>query len=78
VTEDESNAALAAMTVQREQELAGVDAHYKLRKACAARAVDLYEHLRILHCVVSSMPHKVVIWSNAKALLNDIEKDAQS
>jgi hypothetical protein len=42
MTEDQSNAALAAMTAQREQELAGVDAHYRLRKACAVRAVELY------------------------------------
>jgi hypothetical protein len=33
------------MTTQREQELAGVEAHYKLRKACTARAVELYELL---------------------------------
>ncbi len=53
LTRDQSNAALAAMTAQREQELAGVEAHYKLRKACTARAVELYELL----LAISEGPH---------------------
>jgi len=45
VTPDKADAVHTAMTTQREQELAGVEAHYKLRKACTARAVELYELL---------------------------------
>lgn len=74
MTEDQSNAALAAMTAQREQELAGVEAHYRLRKACTARAVELYEALKWTRTGAG----RFWSYSDLDQLLADIEKDAQS
>ena len=78
MTEDQSNAALAAMTAKREQELAGADAHYRLRKACTARAVELfyallYESGRTDGKAIINMDYATV-----DKLISDIEKDAQS
>lgn len=42
---DQAATISAEMSAQRSQELAGNEAHYRLRKACAVRAVDLYEAL---------------------------------
>jgi hypothetical protein len=77
VTEDKANAALAAMTTQREQGLAGVEAHYKLRKACTARAVELYDALRYeTGRTFEGMQN--VTFASIDKLIEDIEKDAQS
>lgn len=77
MTEDQSNAALAAMTAQREQELAGVEAHYRLRKACTARAVELYDALRYeTGRTFDGMQN--VTFASIDQLLADIEKDVQS
>ncbi len=77
MTEDQSNAALAAMTTQREQELAGVEAHYKLRKACTARAVELFHALK--YETGRSVPgYTDITHASIDQLLADIEKDAQS
>ena len=81
MTEDESNAALAAMTVQREQELAGVEAHYRLRKACTARAVELYEAATKAHAALGS--GLSLDWATLEdtmdlgQLLNEIKDDAK-
>lgn len=37
----------AEMSAQRSTELAGDDRHYRLKKACMARAVELYQLLCI-------------------------------
>lgn len=80
MTEDESNTALAAMTVQREQDLAGVEAHYKLRKACAVRAVELYEAATKAYEALGAMS---LDWAtledtlNLGILLNAIKDDAK-
>lgn len=42
----------AEMAAQRAQELAGDDRLYRLRKACAVRAVDLYDMLHIANRVL--------------------------
>jgi len=77
MTEDQSNAALAAMAAQREQELAGADAHYRLRKACTARAVELFDALRYeTGRTFDGMQN--VTYASIDQLISDIEKDAQS
>jgi hypothetical protein len=73
VTEDQSNAALAAMTEQREQELAGVEAHYKLRKACTARAVELFDLLQ----KVWTAPAMRITVPEIGVLINEIKDDAK-
>lgn len=55
------------MAAQRSQELAGDEAHYRLRKACAVRAVEMYELLQQFRLQVSAVDK----------LLEDIEYDAQ-
>ncbi len=65
------------MTAQREQELAGVEAHYKLRKACTARAVELFYSL--MHETGRTFEGmQNVTFASTDKLIEDIEKDAQS
>lgn len=77
MTPDKATAVHAAMTEQREQELAGVEAYYKLRKACTARAVELYEALRY-ETGRTSPGMQNVTFASIDQLISDIEKDAQS
>lgn len=66
---DQAAAVFADMAAQRAQELAGDDRHYRLRKACVARAVDLYEALRFETGLVENG------WTNKSVdqLLKEIE-----
>ncbi len=75
MTEDQSNAALAAMTAQREQELAGVEAHYKLRKACTARAVELYELLLAISAGQHVVSYQQII--DIDTIIEQIKDDAK-
>lgn len=67
------------MASQRAQELAGDDRHYRLRKACVARAVDLYNLLCASNDASFGKPNPfgydlpIVI----NQLLKEIEHDAQ-
>lgn len=45
MTEYQAATVSAEMAAKRSAELAGDEAHYRLKKACAARAVELYEAL---------------------------------
>lgn len=66
----------AEMAAQRAQELAGDDRHYMLRKACVARAVELYDTLAWI--VDGTRPVGNANFAiSATQLLKEIEHDAQ-
>jgi hypothetical protein len=75
MTPDKADAALAAMTTHREQELAGVEAHYKLRKACTARAVELYELLLAISERQHVVSYQQII--DIDAIIEQIKDDAK-
>lgn len=63
---------ITTMSQQREQELAGDEAHYKLRKACQARAVELYFALK--HETGHAIPHSPVqTYAQVDQLLKEID-----
>lgn len=70
LTPDQAATVSAEMFAQRAQELAGDGAHYRLRKACQERAVDLYEALMYL----TGLQDKE---SDIRTLLKDIHDAAQ-
>lgn len=77
MTQDEAAQALAEMTAQREQERADDAEHYRLRKACAVRAVELFYALK--YEAGRSIPAGTnITHASIDQLINDIEKDAQS
>lgn len=63
----------AEMASHRAQELAGDEAHYRLKKACAARAVELFESLRFFRYGNG----KFVSIEEVEHLIKEIEHDAQ-
>lgn len=69
----------AEMAAQRAQELAGDDRHYRLRKACVARAVELYEALLYETGGLMYSTDKPCRWTYERIdqLLHEIEHDAQ-
>ncbi len=73
LTEQEAANALSEMSAQREQERANDAADYRLRKACAARAVELHD---LLWHVANrcSVPHEPTMAAIDK-LLNEIAAD---
>lgn len=67
------------MAAQRAQELAGDEAHYRLKKACAARAFDLYEALLYETGGLMYSTDKPCNWTFERIdqLLQEIANDAQ-
>lgn len=70
LTEDRAATVSAEMAAQRSAELAGDEAHYRLKKACVARAMELYEALKYQYDVIGIDPKHA-------QLLKEIEHDAQ-
>ncbi len=65
----------AEMAAQRAQELAGDEKHYKLRKACVARAVELYMALKYMLCLEGT--ENTCSFDRIEQLMKEIEHDAQ-
>lgn len=70
MTPQEAAQTSADMGAQREHELAGDGAHYKLHKACQERAVELYEALMYMTGLYDKEP-------DIRKLLKEIEHAAQ-
>ncbi len=67
----------AEMAAQRAQELAGDDRHYRLRKACRERAVELYEHLSQAMDAIDNNPYCHEHFGHLGQLLKEIHIAAQ-
>lgn len=67
----------AEMAAQRAQELAGDDRHYRLRKACAVRAVELHEALNQAMSAIGGVPFLRGHFAHIDQLLKEIEHDAE-
>lgn len=67
------------MAAQRAGELAGDEQQYKLRKACSARAVELFQEMKWMRLEIagiSSRPSEYTI-SKIDQLITEIEIEAQ-
>lgn len=68
---------ITTMAQQREQERAQDDAHYKLRKACQARAVELRNALSETMQAIGGVPFLREHFAHIDQLLKEIDDATQ-
>jgi hypothetical protein len=73
LTNDQAATVSAEMAAQRSAELAGDEAHYRLKRACVTRAVELFGALRFSR----RGDGRFVSIEEVDQLLKEIEHDAQ-